>query len=92
VLELSVAEARDLRGRDVRLEQRLAEDADVDDDRLHSGLGKAVTCEGVLAAFRVEGADEDDGGYGRTGSDFSVRTISVTARSTGSRSIDEAPR
>jgi hypothetical protein len=92
LLQLCAAEARDLRGGDVRLERRLAEDADVDDDGLHSRLGEAVAHERELASFCVEGADEDDGGYARTGSDFSARTISVTARSTGSRSIDEAPR
>jgi hypothetical protein len=85
-------ETGDLGSRDVRRERGLTEHADVDDERLDTQLTQPLPDESVLAALRVEGADEYDSRYVRTGSDLNARTTAATARSTGSRSIDEAPR
>jgi hypothetical protein len=90
--QLFASETSDLGRRDVGRERRLAEYADVDDDRLDAQLAQPLPDEGVLAALRVEGADENDGRYLRTGSALNALTTSATARSTGSRSIDDAPR
>jgi hypothetical protein len=90
--QLLSSQARDVGGWDVGREGRLAEHTDVHDERLDAELAQPLPDEGVLAALGVEGADEDDSRYLRTGNDLNAFTTSVIARSTGSRSIEDAPR
>jgi len=59
-LYVGAGRRRHLLPRHVRLGERLAEDARVDQQHLDPALANAVAEEGVLLALRVQRSDEED--------------------------------
>ena len=62
--QLGATRGRDLRGRDVRHERRVAQDSDVDDEDLMALRTKPITHVRVLVTFRIERPDEQHGAIG----------------------------
>ena len=84
---------RDLGGRDVRLEGGHAEHPYIDHDDVDAGAAELVSDERVLATLGVQRADEDRGTHlDLNVNDRKAPTVSEMARSTGSRSMLDAPR